>query len=78
MNCDKSFKNRSWDFSHPTIYLSKNYLLTRPQYRGLITNISVNKDDDAWNKWFDYNLTMFDDQLYFLNNQLEQYKKIKY
>ncbi|MBQ9072435.1 MAG: Fic family protein [Bacilli bacterium] len=75
--CNSTNKLFGTEFTHPTIYLSKNYLLTRAQYRGLITNIAVNKDDGAWNKWFDYNLTMFDDQLYFLNNQLDQYRKIR-
>ena len=73
--CTDTNKIYNTDFTHPTIYLSKNYLLTRGQYRGLIKNIAVDKDNDAWNKWFQYNLNMFDEQLYFLDNQLSQYIK---
>lgn len=72
--CNSTNELFNTSFTHPTIYLSKNYLLTRGQYRGLIKNVSIEKDDDAWNKWFEYNLNMFDEQLYFLNNQIEQYK----
>lgn len=57
----------------PAIYVSKNYLLTRKQYRGLISNIAVVKDDNAWNKWFNYNLNMVDEQLYRLGIDLDTY-----
>ena len=63
------------EFNYPTMYLSKNYLLTREKYRGLIKNIAIDKDNDAWNKWFQYNLNMIDEQLYFLNTNLNQYRK---
>ena len=63
-------------FKYPTLYLSKNYLLQRPSYRGLIRDISVNKDNDAWNSWFKFNLNMIDEQLFYLGNQLEKYKYI--
>lgn len=74
--CDSTNKFFNTEFTHPTIYLSKNYLLTRNQYRGLIKDIAIYKDDNAWNKWFNYNLNMLDEQLYFLNNQLKQYKNL--
>ena len=61
------------EFTHPTIYLSENYLLTRGQYRGLLKNISIDKDDRAWNKWFEYNLNMFEEQLFFLDKQVNYY-----
>lgn len=63
-------------FSHPVIYMSKNYLLTRRQYRGLIKNIAIDKDNDAWNKWFKYNLNMIDEQLYNLNINIDKYRKL--
>ena len=75
--CNSTNQYFKTNFSHPTIYLSKNYLLTRGQYRGLIKNISVNKDNDAWNKWFEYNLNMFDEQLFFLDKQVTQYKSLR-
>ena len=64
-------------FDLPTFYLSKNYLITRGQYRRLLKNIIIEKNDDSWNRWFKYNLNMIDDQLYFLNNQLTQYSRMK-
>lgn len=72
--CDTTNQLYNTNFSHPTFYLSKNYLQTRSQYRGLIKNLAVEKDNDAWNKWFEYNLNMIDEQLFFLDNNLEKYK----
>lgn len=64
----------STKFELPTLYLSKNYLLTRGHYRDLITNLAVEKNNDAWNKWFTYNLDMVDEQLYYLNNNIKKLK----
>ena len=75
--CDTTNKLLGTQFTHPTVYLSKNYLLTRGQYRGLIKDISINKDDNTWNKWFEYNLNMLDEQLFFLDKQLTQYSKYR-
>lgn len=72
MNTNDVFKTQ---FTKPVLYLSKNYLLTRGQYRGLIKNLAIQKDDDAWNKWFNYNLNMIDEQLYYIDKQLTQYIK---
>ena len=33
------------------------------------------KDDNAWNKWFNYNLNMVDEQLFNLGKNLEMYRK---
>ena len=63
------------NFQSPTIFLSKNYLMTRGQYRNLITNLAVNKDNEAWNKWITYNLNMVNEQLYYLNNNIQRMKK---
>ena len=71
-NTNEVFKT---DFNKPILYLSKNYLLTRGSYRGLIKNLAVNQDDDAWNKWFNYNLNMIDEQIYYVDKQLTQYMK---
>lgn len=75
--CNTTNKLFESAFTHPTIYLSKNYLLTRGQYRGLIKNIAINRDDQSWNKWFEYNLNMLDEQLFFLDKQIEQYKRFR-
>jgi len=75
--CKMTNEKYNTEFSSPTMYLSKNYLLTRAQYRGLIKEIAVNKDDSSWNKWLNYNLNMADEQLYYLDNQVTAYQKQK-
>jgi len=66
---------KKWNvpLNKPALYLSRNYLLTRGQYRGLIRDLSIQKGDNAWNKWFDYNLNMVDEQLYKINRDLDSY-----
>lgn len=59
-------------FDKPLLYLSKNYLLTRGTYRGLITNLANEGNNEAWNKWFEYNLNMVDEQLFYLNNNVKK------
>lgn len=73
--CNSTNQYFKTEFTHPTVYLSKNYLLTRPTYRGLIKEIAINRDNDAWNKWFKYNLNMLDEQLFFLDNQITHYRE---
>ena len=74
--CELTNEKYNTSFKYPTLYLSRNYLLQRPSYRGLIKEISVQKNDDAWNKWFKFNLNMIDEQLFYIGNQLEKYKRI--
>lgn len=62
------------EFESPIIYLSKNYLISRGFYRDLITNLAVNKNNEAWNKWFTYNLNMLSEQLYYLDHNIERIK----
>lgn len=61
------------DFKIPIMYLSKNYLISGRTYRGYIGRIAEFHNDDVWNKWFQYNLNMIDEQLYYLKNNLESY-----
>lgn len=65
-----------FNMSMPTIYLSKNYLQTRPQYRELIKDIAVNYNDESWNRWLNYNLNMIDEQLYFHEENLKRLKRM--
>ena len=57
----------------PALFLSENYMMTRHQYRTLIKNIAVEKDNDAWNKWFNYNLNMVDEQVFKTSKDLDEY-----
>lgn len=59
---------------YPAIYLSKNYLLSRSQYRNLIKEVVLSQNDEAWNKWFNYNLNMMDEQLFYTSSNLEKYQ----
>lgn len=72
-----------WDFAknfegkelpYPALYLSKNYLLTRSQYRNLIKEVVLSQNNEAWNHWFHYNLNMIDEQLFYTERNLEKYQ----
>lgn len=75
----KIWKNTNYlygkNFRAPILYISKNYLITRGKYRELITLLANEKDNNIWNKWFEYNFYMVDEQLYYLNNSIELIKK---
>lgn len=55
------------ELSSPAIYLSRNYLQTRPQYRELLRDIAREQN---WEAWLNYNLNMVDEQLYYSENNL--------
>ena len=62
------------NFEYPTLYLSERYLLTRGQYRNLIKDISIEKDNDSWNRWFKYNLNLLGEQLNYITNEASYYR----
>lgn len=65
------------NYPNPILYLSKNYLMTRGNYRNNIKDIAIFHNDKTWNNWFRYNLNRIEDQLYYLNNTLNQYQERK-
>ena len=69
----ESMEKYNLKLESPALFLSENYLMTRQYYRALLKNIAVEKDNDAWNKWFNYNLNMVDEQLYKITNDLDEY-----
>lgn len=69
----ESIEKYNLKLESPALFLSENYLMTRQYYRALLKNIAVEKDNDAWNKWFNYNLNMVDEQLYKITNDLDEY-----
>lgn len=69
----ESMEKYNLKLESPALFLSENYLMTRQYYRSLLKNIAVEKDNDAWNKWFNYNLNMVDEQLYKITNDLDEY-----
>lgn len=56
----------------PAIYLSKNYLQTRAQYRELIKEIANSQN---WEAWLNYNLNRVDEQIFYSENNLELIKR---
>ncbi|MDD6223384.1 MAG: Fic family protein [bacterium] len=60
----------------PAIYISRSYYPYREEYRNKIKNIAVNMDNDSWNDWFNFNLNRLEDQLFYMDNNLEEYQKI--
>jgi len=72
--CKSTNELYNTNFQYPTLYLSERYLLTRAQYRGLIKDISIEKDNDSWNRWFKYNLNLIGEQLNYITNEASYYR----
>lgn len=64
------------DFSCPILYFSNRYKVYRGNYRANIKDIAVEQNDDAWNRWFDFNMNMIDEQIYKMTNTLQDASKI--
>jgi len=60
----------------PAIYISRSYYPYRNEYREKIKDIVINMDNHAWNDWFSFNLKRLEDQLYYIDNNLEEFKRI--
>lgn len=71
--------NEKYDcaFTSPALYGTRSYFSFRGKYRELIGNLAVEPNDEHWNEWFDFNLNRMEDQMYFLDQKLDQYKKMK-
>ena len=68
----------------PTIYSSKQYYPFRKEYRDLITNLVLNHNNEAWNKWLVFNMKRIEDALFhntymvqeMYHDQFVKYKRI--
>lgn len=60
----------------PAIYISRSYYPYRSEYRDKIKNIVVNMDTNSWNDWFNFNLNRLEDQLFYIDSNLEEFQKI--
>ena len=60
------------DIDSPTIYMSKNYLLTGDNYRNKIAKLVQNPCQDNIDKWFEYNLNAVDEQIFFCQNNIKK------
>lgn len=64
------------ELSSPAVYISRSYYPYRREYRQKIKNIVVNSDSVTWNDWFNFNLDRFEDQLFYIDSNLEEFQKI--
>ena len=54
------------------MYLSRNYLISRIQYRSLLKDLAIEGNNVVWNNWFKYNLNMVSEQLYYLDANVKK------
>jgi Uncharacterized conserved protein len=65
------------NLSSPALYFTSNYMLSRKGYRGKIDEINKNAlNNEAWNRWFSYNLGIIYEKLTQLNNEIGMLKMI--
>lgn len=65
-------------FPLPFFNLSSNYDLTRTTYFSRQNDIKYEpgaNNNKAFNKWLDYVLTMYDEQIFYLNNRIGEYNQ---
>jgi len=60
----------------PALYFSENYLhYGKSKYRAELKQLAQIFDSDSWERWFRYNMTMVEEQLFFVQNNLKEFKK---
>lgn len=74
---DLSKKEGLYDYDDPIIYGTRSYMPFRYDYRSLIKNLAINPSQEQWYKWFNFNLNRTEDTMYFLDEKLVEYKKVK-
>lgn len=57
----------------PLVYATRQYANYRNKYRGLVTNIVVQNNAEAWDEWFNFNLSRLQDGIYFNDQMLTEY-----
>ena len=68
--------NMKMYLSNPALYCSKSYYDFREQYRKKIGEIAIDANNDSWDSWINFNLNRIEEQIYYANNKLADYKKI--
>lgn len=69
-------RNLKCNLSSPILYSSKSYFDYREQYRRKLGEMAICPSDEAWNEWIGFNLNRLEDQIYYANTKLLQYKKM--
>ena len=69
--------NLKYTLSAPALYSSKSYFNYREQYREKLGKVAINPNNESWNNWINFNLNRMEDQIYYINNKLSEYKKMR-
>lgn len=60
----------------PALFTSRSYRDYREQYRNKLADVAISPSDETWNNWINFNLNRMEDQVYYMNKQLNKYKKL--
>lgn len=70
-------KNMKIDLPSPALYSSRAYLPYRDQYRQKLGDIAIEPNEETWNSWINFNLNRIEDQTYYMDSKLAEYKKLR-
>ncbi len=68
-------KNLKYYFPTPAFYSSRSYFDYREQYREKLGDVAIHPTDATWDKWINFNFNRIEDQIYYMDHKLEQYKR---
>lgn len=72
-----AYENLGINISAPALYLSGDYMFSRSSYRGKIDLINDNVlNNEAWNVWLNYNLSIIYGKLGYLTNEIALLKRM--
>lgn len=63
-----------YNFDSPAIFATKSYYPYRKQYRDKINDLVLYGDNDAWGKWFEFNLDRLEDAIDFNKKNIHELK----
>ena len=64
-----------FSFDKPPIYATRSYYPFRGEYRSKIASLVIDNNNEAWEKWFDFNLKRIEDQIFMGNENLVELKR---
>lgn len=65
----------NFSFDKPPIYATRSYYPFRGEYRSKIASLVIDNNNEAWEKWFDFNLKRIEDQIFMGNENLVELKR---
>lgn len=72
-----TIKNLKIHLSSPALYSSRAYLPYRDQYRKKLGDVAIEPNEETWNNWINFNLNRIEDQTYYMDTKLKEYKKLR-